>query len=52
MTVGRWLTPKRDLIEGKGVKPDVEVHVGDNEDPLSYFNSVMFRAVDLIRSGS
>jgi carboxyl-terminal processing protease len=52
VTVGRWLTPKRDLIEGKGVKPDVEVRVGDNEDPLSYYNSVMFRAVDLIRSGS
>jgi carboxyl-terminal processing protease len=54
VTVGRWLTPKRDLIEGRGVKPDIEVHVADNEnpDPREYFNSVMFRAVDLLRNGS
>ncbi len=52
VTVGRWLTPMRDQIEGKGIKPDIEVRVGDNENPLDYFNSVMFRAVDLLRNGS
>lgn len=52
VTVGRWLTPKRDVIEGKGVRPDIEVRVGDNENPQDYFNSVMFRAVDLLRNGS
>lgn len=51
VTVGRWLTPKRDQIEGRGIKPDIEVKVGDNENPLEYYNSVMFRAVDLLRGG-
>lgn len=52
VTIANWLTPKRDLIEGKGVKPDIEVKVADNEDPLGYYNSVMYRAVDLLRNGS
>jgi len=54
VTVGRWLTPKRDQIEGLGVKPDIELHVADNEnpDPREYFNSIMWRAVDLLRNGS
>lgn len=51
VTVGRWLTPKRDLIEGRGVKPDIEVTAADNENPQDYFNSVMFRAVDYLRNG-
>ncbi len=51
VTIARWLTPKRDLIEGKGVKPDIEIKIGDEESPdvREYFNSVMFRAVDLLR---
>jgi carboxyl-terminal processing protease len=54
VTIGRWLTPQREIIEGRGVKPDIEVRVADNEnpDPREYFNSVMFRAVDLLRNGS
>jgi carboxyl-terminal processing protease len=52
VTIARWLTPKRDLIEGKGVRPDLEVQVADNENPLDYYNSVMYRAVDLLRAGS
>ncbi|MFN8556179.1 MAG: S41 family peptidase [Dehalococcoidia bacterium] len=54
VTVGRWLTPKGAQIEGVGIKPDIEVKVADNEnpDPREYFNSVMFRAVDLLRTGS
>ena len=52
VTIARWLTPKRDLIEGKGVKPDIEVQVPDNEDPQDYYNSVMFRAVELLRNQS
>jgi carboxyl-terminal processing protease len=51
VTIGRWLTPKRDLIEGRGVKPDIEVAAADNENPQDYFNSVMFRAVDYLRNG-
>lgn len=52
VTVGRWLTPKRDQIDGKGIRPDIEVRVPDNESPQEYYNSYMFQAVDLIRSGS
>lgn len=52
VTVGRWLTPKRDQIEGRGIKPDIEVRIPDNESPQEYYNSYMFRAVELIRTGS
>jgi carboxyl-terminal processing protease len=51
ITIGRWLTPKRDLIEGKGIKPDIEASAADNEDPHSYYNGVMYRAVDYLRNG-
>ena len=51
VTIGRFLTPKRDIIEGRGVKPNIEVAAADNEDPLGYFNAVMFRAVDYLRNG-
>jgi carboxyl-terminal processing protease len=51
VTIGRWLTPKRDVIEGTGVKPDIEASAGDNEDPLGYFNNVMHQAVDILRKG-
>ena len=51
VTIGRWLTPKRDIIEGRGVKPDIEAAAADNEDPQSYFNAVMHRAVDYLRNG-
>lgn len=51
VTIGRWLTPKRDQIEGRGVKPDIEVSAADNEDVQSYFNAVMYKAVDLLRNG-
>lgn len=51
VTVGRWLTPKRDQIEGRGVKPDLELTAADNEDPNGYYNQVMYRAVDILRNG-
>ena len=51
VSIGRWLTPKRDLIEGRGVKPDIQIAAADNEDPLGYFNAVMYRAVDYLRNG-
>lgn len=52
VTVGRWLTPKRDQIDGRGIKPDIEVSAADNEDPQAYYNSVMYRAVEWVRTGS
>ena len=51
VTIGRWLTPKRDVIEGKGIKPDIEIAAADHEDPLGYFNAVMYRAVEYLRNG-
>jgi carboxyl-terminal processing protease len=51
VTIGRWLTPKRDLIEGKGVTPDIQAAAADNEDVHSYYNAVMYRAVDYLRNG-
>jgi carboxyl-terminal processing protease len=51
VTIGRWLTPNRDQIEGRGVKPNIDVAAADNEDPLGYFNAVMYRAVDYLRNG-
>jgi carboxyl-terminal processing protease len=51
VTIGRWLTPKRDQIEGRGVTPDISAAAADNEDPLGYFNAVMYRAVDYLRNG-
>ena len=52
VTIGRFLTPKRDLIEGRGVRPSIEAAAADNEDPNSYYNGVMYRAVEYLRNGS
>lgn len=47
LSVGRWLTPKGDQIEGLGVKPDVEL-------PMTYDQYLdegdiqMFKAIDLL----
>ncbi len=47
LSVGRWLTPKGDQIEGLGVKPDIEL-------PMTYEQYVdqgdiqMFTAIDLL----
>lgn len=48
ISVGRWLTPKGDQIEGLGVRPDIEV-------PMTYDEYVnngdiqVFAAIDLLR---
>lgn len=48
ISVGRWLTPSGDQIEGLGVKPDVEV-------PMTYDDYVekgdvqLFKAIDILR---
>jgi len=52
VTVEHWLTPKREAIEGKGITPDVVVHLADNEDVKSYFNSQLYAAIDLLHKGS
>jgi len=52
VTIGRFLTPKRDVIEARGVRPSIEARAADNEDPQAYYNGVMYRAVDYLRNGS
>lgn len=52
VTVERWLTPNHEQIEGKGITPDIVVHLGDNDDPKSYFNQQLYQAIDKLRSGS
>lgn len=52
VSVEHWLTPKRQEIEGQGVTPDIVVHLGDNEDVKSYFNSQLYRAIDFLHNGS
>jgi len=52
VTVARWLTPKHDQIEGKGVTPDVVVHLGDNDDVKGYFNAQLYQAIDFLHKGS
>src|SRR5205823_1994624 len=34
-----------------GLAPDIPYAAADNEDPLGYFNAVMYRAVDYLRNG-
>jgi len=51
VTVERWLTPKHEQIEGKGITPDVVVHLGDNDDPKSYFNQQLYQAIDQLHKG-
>jgi carboxyl-terminal processing protease len=52
VTIGRFLTPKRDIIEGRGIRPTIEAQAADNESTQDYYNNVMHRAVDFLRSGS
>lgn len=52
VTVGRWLTPDHTSIEGTGLKPDIAVTAADNEDPNAQFNSVLYRAITFLQTGS
>jgi len=48
VSIARWLTPKRNLIEGKGVQPDVAVQL-TVEDIEAQRDVAMFRAIDVLR---
>ncbi|HEY7295420.1 MAG TPA: S41 family peptidase [Dehalococcoidia bacterium] len=52
VSIARWLTPNHDTIEGKGITPDMVVHLGDNDDPQSYFNAQLYAAIDYLHQSS
>jgi len=47
LSVGRWLTPKGDQIEGVGVKPDIELPMTYDE-YLDQGDIQMFKAIDVL----
>lgn len=52
VSIARWLTPNHDTIEGKGITPDMVVHLGDNDDPQSYFNAQLYAAIDYLHQSN
>ncbi len=52
VSIARWLTPNHETIEGKGITPDMVVHLGDNDDPQSYFNAQLYAAVDYLHQSN
>jgi carboxyl-terminal processing protease len=48
LSVGRWLTPKGDQIEGLGVTPDVEVPM-TSQDYIDKGDIQLFAAIDILR---
>jgi carboxyl-terminal processing protease len=50
MSIGRWLTPKGELIEGLGVKPDIELPM-TSEEYIDQGDIQLFRAIEYIRTG-
>ena len=49
VSIARWLTPDRNLIEGRGVIPDVEVEL-TVEDIESRRDVALYRAIDALRA--
>ncbi|HZQ37762.1 MAG TPA: S41 family peptidase, partial [Dehalococcoidia bacterium] len=52
VSIARWLTPNHDTIEGKGITPDMVVHLADNDDPQSYFNAQLYAAIDYLHQSN
>jgi carboxyl-terminal processing protease len=50
VTVARWLTPDRVLIDGVGIHPDIEVTLSDEDINLRR-DAQLFRAIDSLRGG-
>ena len=49
VSIARWLTPDRNLIEGRGVIPDIEVEL-TVEDIEERRDVALFRAIDALRA--
>jgi carboxyl-terminal processing protease len=52
ITVGRWLTPDHQSIDGTGLKPDIAITAANNQDPNATFNDVLYRAITFLHTGS
>jgi carboxyl-terminal processing protease len=50
VTVARWLTPDRVLIDGVGIHPDIEVTLSDEDYDLRR-DAQLLRAIDYLRGG-
>lgn len=50
VTVARWLTPDRVLIDGVGIHPDIEVTLSDEDIDLRR-DAQLLRAIDYLRGG-
>lgn len=48
ISVGRWLTPKGEQIEGIGVQPDVEIPM-TSEEYIDQGDIQMFKAIEILR---
>lgn len=48
LSIGRWLTPKGEQIEGVGVKPDVEMPM-TSEEYIDQGDLQLFMAIDILR---
>ena len=51
ITIALWLTPKERTINGKGLTPDVEVQVTD-QDITANRDPQLDKAVDILKGGS
>ena len=49
VSIARWLTPDRNLIEGQGVIPDIEVEL-TVEDIEARRDVALHRAIDALRA--
>jgi carboxyl-terminal processing protease len=48
LSIGRWLTPNEELIEGLGIDPDVELEM-TSEEYIDNGDLQIFEAIDLLR---
>ncbi|MGD0765808.1 MAG: S41 family peptidase [Dehalococcoidia bacterium] len=48
VTIARWLTPKRVLIDGVGIKPDIAVTLSD-DDVSAHRDTQLSKAIDFLR---
>ena len=52
MTTKKWLTPKGNWINGKGVEPDIEVELEENEVISNDDDSQLRAAINYIIEGN
>lgn len=50
VSIGRWLTPNGELIEGLGIEPDIELEMTSDQ-YIDEGDLQVFQAIDLLRNG-